>query len=578
MNRLDTLLAAVAPLQRRYREVLGKCHDESRARALSAQLGSLALAQAYLESLKAPPDRPLQIAAIGPTQAGKSTVVNLLLGEDQAVVSPLAGYTVHPQGFPLNLDDSDWGWLDDFFRTYRRCRPDQLPEASYDAYGLASSVHQPDSALPACVVWDTPDFDSVDAADYQAGVLRAAALADVLLVVVSKDKYADQTVWETVSLLAPLAQQTVFCLNKTPSEVGATLARSLAEKWQVVRQDPVPQVVALPYLDPENAATLREMELGTARLRTEVARAARAVKRTDPEKLALQLLRQHWEQWLAPVRAEQRAHEEWRSLIAEALNEALALYTRDYLDQPRHYETFQRAMAELLVLLEIPGLAGILLNARKLVTWPVRQLTRLGSSRKNETDKEADILLHVVEHLYIRLGDGALDRSTDTHALENWWRELGKLLRETRSRGVVQAEREIAAYRLAFRPEIESTARELYERLSRHPAILNSLRATRVTTDAAALAVALHTGGLGIHDFILAPAILSLTSLLAESALGRYLHKAEADLKKRQLERVRRLFELHVRDPLTQLPQRLTGAERFNLAPEAINQAEQLLK
>ncbi len=39
---------------------------------------------------------------MGPTQVGKSTVVNLLLGKRVAEVSPLAGYTIHPQGFAIN--------------------------------------------------------------------------------------------------------------------------------------------------------------------------------------------------------------------------------------------------------------------------------------------------------------------------------------------------------------------------------------------------------------------------------------------------------------------------------------------
>ncbi len=46
----------------------------------------------------------LNIAVIGPTQSGKSTLVNLLLNQQAAGVSPLAGFTVHPQGFALNLN------------------------------------------------------------------------------------------------------------------------------------------------------------------------------------------------------------------------------------------------------------------------------------------------------------------------------------------------------------------------------------------------------------------------------------------------------------------------------------------
>ena len=45
------------------------------------------------------PEQPLQMTIVGPTQAGKSSLVNVLLNTGVAGVSPLAGYTVHPQGF-----------------------------------------------------------------------------------------------------------------------------------------------------------------------------------------------------------------------------------------------------------------------------------------------------------------------------------------------------------------------------------------------------------------------------------------------------------------------------------------------
>ena len=38
---------------------------------------------------------PCQIVVIGPTQAGKSSIVNVLLNQEAAVASPLAGYTRH---------------------------------------------------------------------------------------------------------------------------------------------------------------------------------------------------------------------------------------------------------------------------------------------------------------------------------------------------------------------------------------------------------------------------------------------------------------------------------------------------
>lgn len=102
--------------------------------------------------------------------------------------------------------------------------------------------------------------------------------------------------------------------------------------------------------------------------------------------------------------------------------------------------------------------------------------------------------------------------------------------------------------------------------------VLNSLRATRVTTDAAALAVALHTGGIGVQDFVIAPAMLSVTSLLAESALGHYMDKAAEQLKARQKTAVAQLFASALRNPLAALPERLDPDTRLGI-PDATLEA-----
>jgi hypothetical protein len=47
--------------------------------------------------------------------------------------------------------------------------------------------------------------------------------------------------------------------------------------------------------------------------------------------------------------------------------------------------------------------------------------------------------------------------------------------------------------------------------------VLNSLRATRVTTDAAAIALTHYIWGYWVHDLIFAPAMLTITSLLSKA-------------------------------------------------------------
>jgi hypothetical protein len=559
--------------------VLAGVEGGSYARRLADNLISLRLAEGCLEKaalIRDLPGHPLQIAVIGPTQSGKSSLVNLLLGEERARVSPLAGYTVHPQGFPLNIQADGWDWLDRYFRDYRRCGPDELPQGRYGFYALAEPIQQAKHPLPPAIIWDTPDFDSVDAADYRNAVLRTAALADVILLAVSKDKYADQSVWDTLRLLEPLKQPTVVCLNKLDMGSGDTLVRSLRERWQAARSDKPVGIAMLPWM--EDADGLLPTVEGETLLGL-LAEACAALERRAFERRAWALVAVHWQDWLAPIRQELAAQEEWASTVDAALAEALVIYRRDFLEHPHHYETFQRALAELLTLLEIPGLAGGMVAARKIITWPARQLARLGQNLRSKENlgQETVVLNRTLDHLFIHLGQSLLDKN-GSEELAGFWRELGVVLREERKLGEVARAAALARHVRDFQPEIERTARQLHSRLREQPAILNALRATRVTADAAALGLALHTGGIGVQDFIIAPAILSVTSLLAESALGHYMHKAEAELKARQSTETRKLFEETLRPALIRLPERLSGEGRFKIPGKLLAEVEDFLR
>lgn len=579
----STMLSFLRLLKQRYESVLRHlpAGDEPRRQGLRRNLQSLIFAEAFLEKgelNRAHPNHPPQIAILGPTQAGKSSVMNWLLDRKLAGVSPLAGFTVHPQGFAVDTGSSQLDWLNVFFRQYRRCPRAELSAEDYDCYTLEeTAASERRSPLHGAVLWDTPDFDSIDAEDYRPAVLRVAALADVAVLVLSKDKYADLSVWELMKLLAPLGQPTVIALNKIDPADYAALAASLREKWRATRMDSPPPIVPVPYIESDDGlAGLREQR---GELLAHVDQARRGVHRNRHADQARKLLAAHWQAWVEPVQAEHRLRAEWMELVDSAVKESLARYQRDFLNHPHHYETFQRALAELLTLLEIPGVGGALLAARKAVTWPLRQIVKLGRSvARRGGDQpdgaEAAILRQLAEHLFIRIGETLLLRRDEDPTEAAFWREIGGLFREEKPILLDRFETAAQEYHRAFQPEIEKTARGLYDHLREHPALLNALRATRATTDAAALAVALHTGGIGVQDFIIAPAMLSLTSMLAESALGRYMDKAAAELKRRQLEAVEKLFRDSLRAQLVRLPGRQDAARRFDISPETLQAAE----
>lgn len=590
----ETLLHFVRLLRQRYQAVLAHTPVEApRAPFLRQQLPALIVAEAFLRLGQFPQraSSPLHIAVIGPTQAGKSSIVNCLCRREAAQVSPLAGYTVHPQGFYLNQVMADplgpqpsalsplLSWLDDYYAGFERLPAGQLPHDRYDCYALTALPTEPAmaAALPPAVIWDTPDFDSIDAEGYREGVLRTAALADVLLVVVSKDKYADQSVWDVLQLLAPLQQPTVLCLNKIAEDSRELVENSLRRRWTELRGDTLPPVVSLPYRQDWGPTARHSLD---GALFATLNQAAGRVARNRHGQNVRRLLAEHWDAWLEPVLGEQNAWSTWNREVEEAVQEAVQRYQRDYLEHPQHYETFQRTLVELLTLLEIPGLAKPLRYARQAVTWPLRQVARIShwvGGGKRPAGNETLVLEHTVEYLLLHLAECILRQREQDSRRHGWWNALGRLLQSRREAQKQAFDNAIQQYQQAFQAEIDGAAQRLLDKLREHPAVLNSLRATRATADAASLALMFHAGGIGLHDVVLAPAVLSITSLLTESALGRYLHKVEAELKQRQRDTVAALLQAQAEQQLLHLPEALDSADKFNIPLPTVDAAKAAL-
>ncbi|MGR9107421.1 MAG: GTP-binding protein, partial [Gammaproteobacteria bacterium] len=423
-------------------------------------------------------------------------------------------------------------------------------------------------------------FDSIHSANYYNSLLKAIALADVVLLAVSKDKYADQTVWNILGLIESLRQPMVIVLNKIAPENCSAVIQSFREKWQSSRSDPMPPIVAVPFLpkgiDAQNAAK----EHG--QLIAYLEKAQSCIDRGRHRANSALLLQQHWPAWTEAVRQEQNLRSEWNRIVDNATDEAIEIYQRDYLNHPQHFETFNRALAELLILLEIPGVAPVLAKTRQILTWPIRQILGFHRSRKfgQEPPKsqEMQILERMFEHFMIQLFGSVLTKRGESGDHQNWWDEISVLLKPAQEHLSQSYTRALKTYLTDFNREIEAAAHRLYEKLEHQPATLNSLRATRFITDAAGVATALHTGGIGIQDLVLTPAFFALTSFLTESALGQYMRRVEAELKQKQLSAVStRLFHEALTQELKNLPRSMTPENKFNISVDSLEDAEKQL-
>lgn len=566
------MLEFIQLLNQRYQAVLANLNTDDPGCSLFQQrIDQLIFTEAFIRKgvlLDSFPDTPLQIAVIGPTQAGKSSFVNLILNSHLAGVSPLAGYTVHPQGFCSDVSIEACSGLQHYFGRFQQLSLDELTKDRHDCYALTDNNIET-VLLPPSVFWDTPDFDSIDSGDYREGVIRTIALADIVVLVVSKEKYADQSVWEMMSLIESFHQVTLICVNKLIEGTEDLIVSSLKEKWQHARKDEFPDVIPLYY---QKQTAMPEWPLSANKQFYQLEKKVAQHKHFDYQ---AELLNKYWHRWMEPIVAEHEAAQIWRTLVDKGIEQALLEYQRDYLNHPHYYDTFQNALIELLDLLEIPGISRVITKTRRILTWPIRKMMGIGKQITLPDSQEEVLLNQIGEHLLISLADQLLGKIDSDTKLNKWWKDSYCLLRQQKNELLNDYKGEVETYCTSFQQDIEATANRLYDKLSEQPVVLNSLRATRLTTDAVAMAFIIQTGGIGVHDLVITPAMLSVTSLLAESAIGSYMGKVETELKQHQLNTVKNdLFIACLQRSLYRLPEQLPDSYRFNISQELLKKAE----
>ncbi|MGQ7845572.1 GTPase [Granulosicoccus sp. 3-233] len=544
----------ISQLLQRHARVLARQSSPPGPEALQA-LNSLQLADAIVDKRRLNrehPEHALQVAIIGPTQSGKSTLVNLLLDTQAASISALAGFTVHAQGYARGYTEDELQLLTPMMDPLQRVPATRLSATELDTYVLESVPGGPDALLDKAVVWDTPDFDSIDAGTYKRAVMNTVAIADIVVLMVSKDKYGDKSVWDMLQLIHPLALPLLVCINKLDPQDEQAVQQAFSARHAQQFDTPLPPIILLPFVARNTPG--QRVSLPTERLQElhqVLADLGSQVNRAAAMRASKAFMQLHRQEWLAPLAEERRAASDWQTLISAAMTEAEDQYSRDYLNNPDKYDTFNRALAELLSLLEIPGLAPMLSRTRQLVTWPARKLLGVGrdaidrhagSSRSTApVDQEVLTLQRILDSTLVSLQGTLLDQGqgrSQSGGQQAFWSALSRQFRQReasiRDTFLTEAEQ----IRKEFEPQIEAAAQQLYVQLQAQPALLNSLRAARATADAAGVALAVKSGGLAPTDLVLAPAMLSVTTLLTESALGKYLDTIKAELRERQRQHI----------------------------------------
>ena len=196
------------------REATSAAIDTASTRALIASM--VRQLDDYILPRSASMDSPLTIVVGGSTGAGKSTLVNTLLGEPLTQSGAIRPTTRHPVLLYRAEDEAALA-PDRFLPTLPRTRVQKgegLPGA--DPLVPQALVPVPTAALPRGIALiDAPDIDSVSE-ENRTLAKELLSAADLWLFVTTANRYADAVPWELLHAAAARSITIAVVLNRVP--------------------------------------------------------------------------------------------------------------------------------------------------------------------------------------------------------------------------------------------------------------------------------------------------------------------------------------------------------------------------
>jgi energy-coupling factor transporter ATP-binding protein EcfA2 len=221
----------------------------------------------YLLPRLAQLDAPLLAVVGGSTGAGKSTLVNTLVGADVSPAGVLRPTTRSPV---LLCASEDAGWFTPGRILPGLARVTSSTEGADGDGGPRSLRVVPHPAVPAgLALLDAPDVDSVVAGNRELAAQLLAA-ADLWIFVTTAARYADAVPWDVLRTAEQRGTALAVVLNRVPphamAEVSGHLGAMLAENGlSRAALFTVPEVpLAAGRIPPEAVAPLRGWLLGLA--------------------------------------------------------------------------------------------------------------------------------------------------------------------------------------------------------------------------------------------------------------------------------------------------------------------------
>lgn len=507
------------------------------------------------------PGKPAHVCVFGGTQVGKSTMVNVLAGQTLAQVYHTAGFTRHAQAFGPGLT------CDSFRRQFPRTFPgfscvsrEALSLERPNEFSVSSS---PEFPFPGEVVlWDAPDCDAIDARQYQQGLVEALTIADLVVYVTSREKYAVNHLLEWLHTLLLTGASVIGVLNMTPKSQQAELVQSMAEALAGVQSRhgeapprPLLQTVVFDYVNGGDSTPLYNPRNATSGdLQNAVVDALSKLESNyvERKRSASLYLEKSIVEIAAPARTVLNAREQWNQSVNEATARFVDDYRSGYLDDPERYDAFKQVGVEILKLLNppVPGLQKTLYAVRTVLSLPARAIilgsravwrfAQTGSAQHGPPAIPNEVGTYQEAHARVlNAVSGKLSSQQGTGSREEqvFWSAVSRLTSEKIGTVQREFEQKLAEHRARTDEWVQQTARGIYVELAKDPMKLNLLRTGRIAADAGAIIVAVHTGGHGniLHDLIVTPAVMSVIEAISQQIAGSYVEARRLELRDRLL-------------------------------------------
>ncbi|MFM7149869.1 MAG: GTPase domain-containing protein, partial [Gemmataceae bacterium] len=429
---------------------------------------------------------PLHAAVVGGAGAGKSTTVNMIIGQQLAESNPQAGFTRHPIAFYNATENLSWTAPVGFLGPLSRLSTSQLSSLDEDVYQIRRYTSDETSGdlLKNWVIWDCPDMTTWESEGYISRLIEAAALADLIVYAASDERYNDEIPTQFIHLLLSCGKPVICCLLKMREEDSQDLVehfrREIIAPLPPDHQKAILNIFPIPFLP---ADALKDLGRNAGRWRIPLVNQVAALgnstldSRKRAVKGAIRFLKEQQAALLSVTEPELEALKSWKNLVLKGQEEFDKCYAQEYLATEK-YRGFDEALIRLIDLLDFPGFGQIFAKGLYIVRTPFRwaegffekTFTRPTTTTRSKKTVLQEALGFWLDYLHVETGRRITENSIWKHIHEGFQNKT--LARESEEK----FQSLFVDFESKEREEIEKTAQSIFERLNEKPLLLNTLR------------------------------------------------------------------------------------------------------